>query len=397
MRGTRHGPDRRLRTGGLRVAVVAALAALAGACGEPGENFSQHPGFADFYARYPPSPDPPGEADRALLRRFRPRVFLPAGHEGPIDFYRDYVAEGVLLDGDGEIVSTAVTPAILNARKADPAAEFRHRPTGRAPTPTVYGRIDRDRVRFPTPAGPVERRFTFLTYTLVFRVSGLPAGMSRWQRLAVSLIGDPRDWHQLDHYTAFTLALDEALRPVAVTFQHHNYLHTRLIGRDLPWPADDRIAVDVAIGSNELYPHREGRVRRRAASFLTAESARYLITGEGRPLTAADDITDPAREIDYALAFLAPADAFYTFQGYLGERRRGPGRHGPPGADYNTVPAFKPRGRQMLAYFWRAGNAADLERLRARFRGEGGFLDAQAAAFWRAWRCGEAGAAGGNC
>ena len=36
--------------------------------------------------------------------------FLPAGNEGPIDFYRDYVAQGQLFDGAGRLISAAVSP-----------------------------------------------------------------------------------------------------------------------------------------------------------------------------------------------------------------------------------------------------------------------------------------------
>ena len=141
-----------------------------------------------------------------------------------------------------------------------------------------------------------------------------------------------------------------------MTFQQHNYLRTYLVGGEgpgrLPWPADDRVAVDVALGSNELYPHRDGRVRRRAVSFLRPDSARYLITGEDRPFMAADDVTDPAREVAYDLRFLPPADAFYVFQGWLGERRALPGRDGPPGADYNTLPPFKSKALQLALFYW---------------------------------------------
>ena len=63
-------------------------------------NFSQYPGFAEYFAANPPAPAA-GPADRALARRHAPRFHLPAGHEGPIDFYRDYIAHGYLVTGDG--------------------------------------------------------------------------------------------------------------------------------------------------------------------------------------------------------------------------------------------------------------------------------------------------------
>ena len=64
-------------------------------------------------------------------------------------------------------------------------------------------------------------------------------------------------------------------------------------------------------------------------------------------------IGDAVTEVAYELRFLPPSDAFYMFKGFLGEKRLLPGRSGPPGASYNTLPAFKPLHRQMIAFHWR--------------------------------------------
>ena len=316
----------------------------------------------------------PEAAERALLERYRPRVFLPAGHLGPIDFYRDYIAHGTLRAGDGELISAAVTPAVLNAHKHDPAVVFTQRPSPMTPQPTIYGRIDRDALALPGCATPLP--LTFLSWHLVFASSGLPAALPAWQAVLLGTLGDLDDWHQLDHYTALTLALapdrSGTLVPFAATFQHHNYLRTYLLsarpgpGR-LALPADGRIAVDVALRSNELYPHAPGRLRRRAVSFMTPASARYLVEGVDPPPLAADDITDPAREAVPDLRFLPPADAFYVFAGWLGERRRLPGRDGPPGADYNTLPAFKSKAVQLALFYWAEGASDYLETLATLF------------------------------
>jgi hypothetical protein len=318
------------------------------------------------------------------LHRFRPRLWLPAGHEGPIRFYDDYIAHGRLIDGRGAVVSAAVDRATLNRHKADPQAVFEHRPSGGAPRPVVYGRIDHGTYRFPDGNAA---RFVFLTYHAVFRHSGLPAGLDGWRAAALDVVASLADWHQLDHYTALTIALDGDRRPVAATFQHHNYLRTHVLGVDLALPADGRLEVDVAIRSNELYPRRAGRTVRRAVAFLDAATARYLLFGGERPWRAADDLTDGVREIDYALEFLPPSDAFYTFQGFLGERRLLPGRSGPPGADYNTLPVYKDKAVQMIAFHWRDNDRAYLEALA---RLDGGGLDALAARFAREWACGSA-------
>lgn len=320
-------------------------------------NFSQRPGFDAYFAANPPSTVVPDPADTALLQRFRPRLYIARESGAPIRFYEDYIAQGRLLDRDGETLATEVTPALLNGHRDDPYAVFEHAPAGAPARPAMYGRIDRETFDL----GGASRSFTFLTWTAVFRVSGIPAGISGWKGAVLAVAGNLTDWHQLDHYTAVTLALDEMRKPVAVMFQQHNYRRTYIFGVDIPWPADGRIAVDAAIRSNELYPHAPGRTVRRAVSFLSPGTVEYLSTGRNAPFRVADDITQPDIEVDYTLKFLPPADAFYTFKGFLGEKRMLPGRSGPPGADYNTLPANKSLHRQLIVFHWRENDEAYID------------------------------------
>jgi hypothetical protein len=330
-------------------------------------NFSQQPGFASHYAAHPRRSTPATDDERALLQRHRPRLWLPAGHVGPIDFYGDYIAHGTLVSGAGHAQHTAVDSAGLNRWKTDPGAVFTHRPCAECTPPqaVVFGRVD----TAPVPMGDgSERRFTFLTYHVVFRHSGVPAGLAPWQSWPMGLVADLDDWHQLDHYTAATVVLNDNATPVALMLQQHNGQRTHVFGevvdgQRVDWPADGRVPIDVAVRSNELYPHREGRHERRAARFVDADALGYLIGLGARPMFGSYDITEPAREADYDLGFLPPGDAFYSFAGYLGERRALPGRDGPPGADYNTWPTLKPLGLQLLSGYWRENNRGDFERL----------------------------------
>ena len=359
----------------LRRSLISTLVFLAAGCDDRQHNFSQYPGFAEWYATHPPASTLPTAEQVPFVERYKPRIFLPPRHEGPIDFYRDYIAKGVLLDGNGEVISSDVDRVLLNEHKTDLSVTFKHRPEADETEPKIYGRVDREPVAWPGCDAPVT--LTFLTYHLVFRHSGLPAGVPTWQSAGLGLIADLDDWHQLDHYTAVTLTLapmaHEALQPIAATFQQHNYQRTYLFdetpapGR-LAIPADDRLKVDVAIRSNELYPHVQGRSQRQAVSFLDLESAAYMVDDGPAPWLAADDITDPVREIDPALTFLPPDDAFYTFQGWLGERRRLPGRDGPPGADYNTLPPMKPLINQMALSWWYEGDRDWLRRFETLFQ-----------------------------
>lgn len=345
--------------------LIFAVLAIAAARGTPLlaqeiDNFSQFPGFSEYFANNPPRTDPPNDAEKALLERHRPRFYLPRGHAGLISFYDDYIAQGVLKRADGPVISNSVTRLLLNRHKNDPGVVFAHLPdaavTGRA---VVFGRIDRDMVDL----GGGGRAFTFLTYHAVFRNSGLAAGMIGWQILLAGAFGDLDDWHQLDHYTAATVVLDETATPVALMLQQHNNQRTYLLGEGYHLPADGRPEIDVAIRSNELYPHEPGRRRHKAVRFPSADAMQYLLGTSGRPFVSADDITDPALEQAYRLRYLPPDDAFYTFKGFLGERRVLPGRDGPPGADYNTLPVLKPWRLQLLAGYWRPGNKGDGLRL----------------------------------
>lgn len=340
-----------------------ALLLLQTGCSSQTYNFSQYPGFAEWYAANPPSSSLPAPDQKALLERYKPRIFLPDSHEGPIDFYLDYIAHGRLEDNNGQLISNALDQTELNRHKTDPDVVFSHHRPEKTPDAKIYGRITEERVDWPSCNAP--QMLTFLTYHLVFRSSGLPAGVPGWQAAGLGVIADLDDWHQLDHYTAMTLTLSpgqpEALRPIAVTFQQHNYQRSYLLSENsgpdrLAMPADGRLSIDVAIRSNELYPHEPDRTSRRAVSFLDPKGAAYMVADGPAPWLAANDITDPANEIDPPLDFLPPDDAFYIFQGWLGERRRLPGREGPPGADYNTLPSMKPFSHQMALFWWHQGD-----------------------------------------
>ncbi|MDX6751078.1 hypothetical protein SH611_14760 [Geminicoccaceae bacterium 1502E] len=375
---------------GLSRRTFLASAAAAGCTAPPrdaaaaGGNFSQRPGFAAWFAANPPATTLPAPGEQALLRRWLPRFFLAPGEQPPLDFYADYVAHGGLDGG----TRRQATPALLNARLHDPAAVFVHdRDPDRRPRRAVaYGRVDRDLLALD---GTPPRRLTFLTWNLAFAVSGLPAAMPGWLEAAASLVADPQDWHQLDHYTALCLALDERLRPFAATFQQHNTQRTWLLGDGLLMPADGRLEVAIARRSNELYPRPASPVAHRTIGIPDAGGMRYLMGDGERPFMAADDVVEPGREIEVELDFLPPADAFYMFEGYLGERRALPGRDGPPGAAFNTLPALKPKALQMLAGFWRENEEGDLARLEASWAATGSpraFALAQAPVFLERWQ-----------
>jgi hypothetical protein len=356
-------------------------------------NFSQYHGFAEYFMNNPPSQDLPGPDDQQLVRRFQPRLMMAEGQQKPIDFYRDYISSGVLSNGHGEVISSEVNRELINTHKNNPEVIFKHIPGKESGGAVVYGRIDRETVSFDTDSGKLLKPLTFLTYHAVFRNSGIPAGIPTWQEFALSLVFNLDDWHQLDHYTAVSLVIDEnkqsGVKPVAIMLQQHNNLRTFLLGEEVTIPDDGRVVIDIAKRSNELFPHTPGFARHRAVDMPDPEGMRFLLTGENKSRFAGYDITDGTTEVEYTLEFLPPDDAFYTFKGFLGERRVMKGRDAPPGAAYNTLPELKPLSIQLFTGYWRDNDEGDIARLGKTILKNSdyiGFAMLQKAEFYRNWK-----------
>ncbi len=337
-----------------RVACLCVVLALAGCAG--GGNFSERDGFKQWFAQNPPSKLPATKDEVLLLEKFRPRLWVGPDSEGPISFYRDYISAGTLVDGQGKHVSSAVTAEILNQYREDSRAVFTHEASAQEIHPEALGRVQTATVE---SLGTLK----FLSWHFVFRTSGLPYGLSGFKKWASGLAGDLDDWHQLDHYTAVVLVLTADAAPVAMLLQQHNYRRSFIFGCDLPWPDDDRVRVIAARGSNELYPYSPKVTSWRSVPFMDEAGLKWLFEGEDQPTMSGDDVADPAREVEYEMQYVAGDDAFYSFQGFLGDRRLLPGRSGPPGADYDTLPAMKDLGVKLTAFNWTEGDAEFMERL----------------------------------
>lgn len=338
-----------------RCVIIAALLALVTGCAED-PSFAQRPGFDEYFAEHPPMPRSANRAERELLERYRPHLRVPGSAAGPIDFYRDYVPHGT-LEANGQRWFE-VDRELLAAHVDDPEAVFRHEPPRQPdPQPTAYGRVH---YRELEPFGEL----TFLQWHFVFRFSGLPFELPLLQEAMAQMVSNPRDWHQLDHYTAATLVLGPEGTPLGIMLQQHNHVRAYWFGRDPPLPPDGRLRLAAALRSNELYPWDGEGERHRVVRFLEADNVAWLATGEGEaPWDAAHDVTIEGKPVDYQLEYLRETDPFYRFQGRLGERRRLPGRDGPPGADYNTLPAFQDPLLQFCAFRWPA--PGERERLSA--------------------------------
>jgi len=304
-----------------------------------GQSFSDFPGFAEHFSEYAPTSDKPNSDEVTLLEKYQPRVYAATGQPGPIDFYKDYIAHGALFV-NGEKISSSVTSELLNQYRDNTNALFKYNGDHRSGqgTPTVYARVDYENTTYQNQ----QYDFTFLTYNMVFPVSGILKGLGKIQSAGLAIGGNLDDWHQLDHYVNVSVALHNT-KPVAMVLQQHNYQTTYLLDPESP-----DISVDIAMRSNELYPHSVERQQHPAVSFISTDNLEFIVSNINKPVMAGYDLTHGEHEIDYRLEFLPQTDAFYQFKGSLGKRRLLPGRSGPPGADYATLPGLMPRHIRLI-------------------------------------------------
>ena len=356
--------------------------------------FADMPGFAEYYRDRCATtmPQPSGE-DFKLLKKFRPRFILPPGGSYPIDFYRNYVPYTVLISWpEKKVMATKVTRGLLLKHRVNRGAylEFdteRYRsdgmnirwdkgtpPPASGRKPVVYGRVYREEVRFPDGKGGEELHdLTFLKYNVIFANSGLPAELSWWPRLLLSLSGfDREDWHVLDNFVAVHVVLDETGLPVAAVLAQHNHHRSYLLGRDIPFPEDGRLVFDIALRSNEVYPASEDSDPVSHRVIRWSLYLDYLLSGENGPALKANDITYGVNaggwEFNYDLKFLSPCDPLYTSEMLLGQPR--PllgiylGRDGPPGSDYYNMPALLPMGNMLKFAYLGDGDPEDIALVR---------------------------------
>jgi len=313
---------------------------------------------------------------QALLEAYRPRFILAPDSTPAVDFYRDYLPYARLRHfSDSSVRINHVDRALLQKVQYIPGyyLDFDYQRFKREydsdQIPSVYGRVYTEAVSFPSGSETVNRRLTFLKYNLTFPVSGLPASMNWLSHLLLGLsFMDKVDWHELDHFVAVDVVLDEHDKPIAVILAQHNHHRSYLLGKHMQLPPDKRLRFEVARRSNELYPAAASTKTSRHRTIRWTLYMKYLLTGNDPPYFRADDITYSIQAggvaMDYDLTFPSNCDPYYTAKIMLGEPRSFLGmyigRDGPPGADYYTIPELVPQGRLLKSAYLHENDKDDI-------------------------------------
>lgn len=352
----------------------------------------------------------PAAADRALLERFRPRIFIGPNGIPPIDFYDTYLPNALLRGPNGRIAIEQLDRATLKRHerrfgfhvdfqgkpdpcRGDECADYRT---------VLYGRVFHETLR---GYGAVDARsvsIAVLKYNAVFPISGLPKKISWWKAAAAEIAGNLEDWHELDIHGAVHIFVHEASgRPVAVLLAQHNHFRTLIVGADMEWPADGRVAICYAERSNEPYLCPDASEPTHHPAIGDPRKAAFLFDASGEPLEGGYDVvygpTAGATPIQYRLKFLSDRDPLYVSWIPLGDRRRILGllnsfsRTGPPGINMNTWPTLVDYGAIAQFWYFASGDKGGFRRLKESLEGffnlePGPVLEHNSERFWRTLR-----------
>ncbi len=326
------------------------------------------------------------EKDKALLEKFRPRVFIAPKGEMPVDFYRFYLPNTVVRDENGSIIKKSPTRSTLKGieRNAGWYLDFVGEDSpckdlGCAGyMATGYGRVYRERASFRLGSGTAKMPLIILKYNFAFPYSGIPAEVGTLKESLLGLFLDPARVHELDIHGAIHVILDEKQVPLILLLAQHNYFRSYVFGDDIPpLPADNRARVCFALRSNEPYPCPMGKTPAVKRAVGNPVNIGYLINGTHRPFLSGRDIVfgpgGGARPVTYRLTFLPRKDPLYVSWIPLGAKEKilffsSYYRKGPPGMDMNTWPELKKYSDIMQFWYIRDGSPEDAALMQGAFR-----------------------------
>lgn len=306
-----------------------------------------------------------GREEMALLKRYKPKIYLAPGAAPPLDFYREYLPQCELKDSEtGKVVIESPTRADLKKYERTHGYYLDYiGPRDYRGSPVAYGRVYRENIQLYLFGRSHNLPVIFIKYNFVFLASGLTAELPWYKRILVDLIGDPDWWHELDIHGAIIVAViqkGKTYQPLGITLGQHNHFRTYLYGRDLPAPADGRPRIGFADRSNEPYPAPVGLESQKYAAVGNPTQFAFVLLGKGFHLTAGWDRVygekSGANPLAYTIQQLPDKDPLYVSWIPLGEKKGIIGnlgsfyRTGPPGIDLMTWPAISTYS--TILQFW---------------------------------------------
>ena len=331
----------------------------------------------------------PTEEEKALLKKFCPRIFIGPKSIPPIDFYTFYLPWTVLRNDKRSSIKKSPTREELKKKERSPGyfLDYKGKP---APcrgvsckdySAPLYGRVFYETLAsHPENATSKKREVIILKYTPVFSMSGLPAKLKWWKFLGVSLLAFRlEDWHELDIHGAIHILLDaRTKKPIVLLLAQHNHFQSMIVGKEAFLPDDDRFPICYSVRSNEPYLCSDTPKPDLHRAVGDPTQFRYVVLGTKEPLAGGRDVVfgpnAGAVELNVDLKFLSSLDPLYVSWIPLGDKRKILGlfnsfsRTGPPGINMNTWPVLKKYTDMAQFWYFEKGDEKAIQILESNFK-----------------------------
>lgn len=289
---------------------------------------------------------------RALLKAFKPSIYVSPKGLAPIDFYSDYLPQCDLIDEAGNVLTSQVSRTTLQFQERSSHVSLKYRGSVQTCSEKSCGRIgsvgygNRYYETILLDEG-LEIGFHVLKYNYVFPRRGLPARLSLFQEFLASVLGDSTNWAEPDIHGAVHIFVNSwDGRPQIVMLAQPNQYRTYLVGEDIAWDQEKGLQICFAERSNVPYPCPQGSDPLVYKSEVNPADSFSTIYGRGDWWINGEDLvygpTGEAVPVSYELAYLPEWDPLFVSWMPLGSnqartflgRSKGLKGNGSPGMNF---------------------------------------------------------------
>lgn len=264
----------------------------------------------------------PDAESRALIKAFKPSIYVSPRGLAPIDFYADYLSQCDLIDEHGKVLTNKVSRTALQFYERSPHVSLKYRGGVQACSENSCERIasvgyGNHFFESIVLDADLEIAFHVLKYNFVFPRRGLPARLNLFQKFLASLLGDSANWAEPDIHSAIHIFVNSwDGRPQIVLLSQPNQYRTYVVGEDISWDPQNSLQICFAERSNVPYPCPVGSEPQVHKSELNSADLSPTLYGRGDWWVNGEDLVygpkGKAIPVSYELAYLPQWDPLYV-------------------------------------------------------------------------------------
>lgn len=315
--------------------------------------------------------------DKSICVKHLPILIIAPKGLIPIDFYKDYLPNTTAYNDNGERIYNPPSRKQLKSieRKIGYYLDLRdnvHWKIGvdKEISSVIYCTVHEETLY---SAAIFSKRYAVKTkiiaYRAVFPVSGLPKYLGGLKTGLVGVLGQRKNWHELDIHGAIFIIVDKkTATPLVLVLSQHNHFRSYIFGKDIRSMNITKLCVSYALDSNEPYLCPDFKVKKPLAVPTSGDPTKlkFIFQNAGRPFVGAHDLVygkgGGGVSLKVRLLYLADRDPLLTSWIPLGEKKKVMGimssvsRTGPPGMLINTWPGLKSIAKTAQLFYFAPGD-----------------------------------------